>query len=105
MNNSELSSFLSPGWPVDSIESIRNKIDEIDERIIANLAKRSKLTEKIGRYKYKNDLSIYDEKREKEIIKTRRKFAEENGLDPNLVEKIYEPVLEYSKKFQVLNRQ
>ncbi|MFH1521506.1 MAG: chorismate mutase [archaeon] len=105
MENLMLFNLALMWYPLGSIEIFRKEIDETDKVIITNLAKRSKLTEQIGRYKYENNLAIYDEKREKEIFNNLRKFAEENGLDPNLVEKVFEPVLEYSKKFQALNRQ
>lgn len=50
------------------ILKIRRKIDKIDVILVKNFIKRQELSYKIAQIKFKNDIPIFDDKREKEII-------------------------------------
>ncbi|MFH1148639.1 MAG: prephenate dehydratase, partial [Pseudomonadota bacterium] len=63
-----------------TIEQIRAKIDELDEKLVELLGERAKLAYRIGRLKLKNSLSFYDSKREREIVE--RIAAINNGAFP-----------------------
>jgi len=67
---------------VEDIESIRKKIDEIDEEILRLLNERAKLAKEIGEIKKRNNLEIYVPERERAIFEkilrlNRERFGEE----------------------------
>lgn len=54
---------------MENIEQYRIKIDEIDEQIQQLITARAKIALKIFKEKQKNNIPIYDPKRESEILK------------------------------------
>lgn len=82
----------------------RNSIDNIDASVINMLAERFKITQKVGIYKAKHNLSPADKSREREQIARLRKLSEEAQLDPDFSEKfldfIIEEVIHHHKKLR-----
>ena len=56
------------------LEGLRKQIDEIDNSIVILLAKRMEIVKKVGKLKKKSNLPLLDNKRWKEIIKTKKGF-------------------------------
>ena len=83
---------------MEIIENNRKKIDEIDEEIIRLLNERMKLSKEIGKIKQKNNISIEDKEREKELIK--KLFQKKEDLSEDFIEETYSIILKYSKKQQ-----
>lgn len=81
------------------IEHLRDKLDQIDEKIYNLLEERFQLTDEIGNEKRKNNLSIEDLKREVELEeKIKSKFT-----DPILTEsviRIFNQIIRESKSRQ-----
>ena len=50
------------------MEEFRNQIDIIDQSMQNLFLERMQIVKKVAQYKQKNDLPVYDETREKEII-------------------------------------
>jgi len=50
------------------IETYRRKIDSLDTEITGLLKRRFEITDNIGRYKAENNLAVYSETRELEIL-------------------------------------
>jgi chorismate mutase len=75
-----------------NLKKLRKEIDKIDRALLKILAKRFKITRKIGFYKKANKLKIQDKKREKEILKERIHLSRKLNLDQNLVEKIFKQI-------------
>ncbi|QJC33438.1 chorismate mutase [Enterobacteriaceae endosymbiont of Donacia clavipes] len=88
---------------------LRNKIDILDKKLLEIINKRLILVKKVGIIKNKHKLPIYDPKREKYIIKRKRKEAKKKGISPNLIEKILYCIInesylyEQKKNFKKLN--
>jgi len=80
-----------------NLQKFRQKIDQIDEKILKNLAERFKVTKKIGQYKVKHFLSLEDKKRELEMLKFRKVLAKKLGLDKKLIEEIFKLILKKVK--------
>ena len=80
------------------IEKLRNKIDDLDGKILRLFEKRLDLVLKILEYKKENGIKIKDIKREEEILKKVKEIAYEKyyEYDVDLTLKI----LQISKKFQ-----
>ena len=80
----------------NNLKKIRKEIDSADKKIIQALALRFKLTKKIA--KFKKPIKIYDEPREKQIIKNVLTFAQSKNLNKTFSQKIYKEILKESKK-------
>lgn len=78
-----------------SIEEVREAIDTLDEQIITLLGERYKYVKEIVRFKEPTEESIIARHRFDAVISTRRTLAQENGLDPDLIEKLYRDLLSH----------
>ena len=77
-----------------NIEEIRNCIDSIDKSIISQLFLRSSYVKCAS--KYKNIMQeVKAEDRIKSMIMQRRKWAEENELNPDFIQFLFENIVEY----------
>jgi len=83
-----------------NIEEIRKHINRIDTVIITALAERMSLMPEIALYKKANDLSVFDEKREIEIMKSLKRIAKEQGLDEEFVEEVFLSIFNEAKRIQ-----
>jgi chorismate mutase-like protein len=82
------------------IQNFRKKFDNLDTQILNLLNKRNQLSKEIGEYKNKNNLSVQDKKREKQILATIQEKAEKNNLDKKYIKQIFKAVLRSSRKIQ-----
>ena len=82
------------------IEELRKEIDSIDNSIIQLLSKRKGIVKKIAGIKKQENTPVIDKEREQEIIHRLKKLAEENGLDENFIESIYEIIINNSRNEQ-----
>ncbi|NJK84700.1 MAG: isochorismate-pyruvate lyase [Bacteroidales bacterium] len=78
-----------------NIDEIRNAIDELDTQIIQLLGKRFKYVKCVVQYKEKNIDSIVAKERLEAVINSRRNQAEANGLNADVVEKMYRLLINY----------
>jgi len=85
---------------MDRLNSLRKQIDEIDEQIINLITQRFEVVMKIGKYKKKNNLPLLDMKRWKQVLQTKIELAEKLGLDPQLIEDIYNRMHKYSLEIE-----
>lgn len=81
------------------MKELREQIDIIDESIQNLFLERMDLVKKVAAYKKENDLPIYDEEREKQIIKKNLDHIDDLEL-VDLYEEFYRKLLEVSKKYQ-----
>lgn len=70
------------------LKLLRNEIDEIDSQLVELLAKRRRVTTKVGELKSKVGMPIYAPEREEQLIAMRRKQAMEAGVSADLIEDI-----------------
>ena len=82
------------------MKQIRNKIDEIDKKILRLLSERFNLVIKIAKIKNKEGLIIKDSEREDEIFKKLEKEANKLGINPQITKKIYTELLKESRRLQ-----
>ena len=88
---------------MNKLSKWRLKIDKINSQILDIIAKRAKITNKIGKYKKQNNIPIYDSKREKEIHKKMRREAEKKDLNKEFVRKLFDSILIQAKKEMMKN--
>ena len=82
------------------LEKYRNKIDAIDDEIVKLLRKRLNISYKIGKYKTKKNMRIYDKKREIEIFNKINQKAERNNLNERFINKIFKIIIRNSRERQ-----
>jgi len=76
-----------------SIEEVRNAIDAIDEEIISLLDQRFSYVKEV--VKFKKDGDIIAKNRYDQVITSRKQWAAEKGLQPEVIEKVYTLLLNY----------
>ena len=84
----------------DKIKQVRRHIDRIDTVIITVLAERMSLMPEIAEYKKNNEIPIFDEAREVEIMDNLKKIAKEQGLDEGFTEEVFLSLFNESKRIQ-----
>jgi chorismate mutase len=83
-----------------NITEVRKEIDMIDDKIVTLIAERNLLMPTVARYKKENNLPLTNLEREQKILEEKRKLAEELGVDPNIIEKIFTLLFEEAKRVQ-----
>lgn len=83
-----------------TIERIRQKISDIDKRIIALIAKRQDFAVELAHIKQREGMPIRDEKRRASVLDKAFNYAVEQQIDPVNVQRIFEILLEMSEERQ-----
>jgi prephenate dehydratase len=84
----------------DDIDIVRSRIGEIDTAILRLLGERFIHVRLLGRWKARAALPIDSPEREAELRTLYLKAAQREGLDPKLVLRVFELVLEHSRTEQ-----
>ena len=89
---------------MEEINNLRQKINEIDSRIIELLKERLDIVKTIGKHKRDNNIPIVDLKREKEIIEKIVEKTKEQGIkDIEEIKAIYRSIISVSRNIQEKN--
>ncbi|KXA18107.1 chorismate mutase [Gardnerella vaginalis] len=83
---------------VSEIFALRQSIDNIDNAIVALLAERFKVTEKVGEIKARANLATEDKSRENRQASRLKKIAEESGLKEEIALEYLHFVVTAAKK-------
>lgn len=78
-----------------NITDVRNEIDNIDREIIRLLSRRSEYVREVVKYKEPTPAGIEANDRRMAVIESRRQWAEEAGLNPDVIGDIYNKLIEY----------
>jgi len=76
---------------LSEIEKFRKEIDKLDEAIIELLNKRGDLAKKIGDLKNKENIEVFQPKRERKIIERMKSLSK--ILNPNSIESIWKEII------------
>lgn len=82
------------------LNTLRQQIDAIDERLIQAMGERMTISRKIARLKMTDHLEAYQPQRWNELLRQRLTTAQSIGLDPHFVRKLYEAIHEESIRTQ-----
>lgn len=82
----------------DDIAAARAQVDEIDGKIVELLAERFRTTRKIGEHKAELGIEARDADRERRQRETLAKKAETLGVNPELVTRLLELIIEEAVK-------
>lgn len=83
-----------------SIEVLRKQIDGIDDKILQLLSERFALCDAIGLYKKQNQLSVVQNERFAEVLRSWKKQGSQYGLSEELIEKLLQLIHEESINIQ-----
>jgi len=94
---------------METLEEMRKSIDNIDSAIIAMIAERFRVTDRVGVYKAENGLPPKDSAREAKQFDRINDLALEYGLEPELAKtllsKVIDRVVEKHKVLAEANNQ
>jgi len=79
------------------LKKLRQEIDKIDRKLVNLLRQRKNLVQKVGLFKKKHGLPIFNKAREKEIYKKLDKFAQKHGLRKTFLQKIWKIMIDEAK--------
>ncbi len=86
----------TPAAECMSMAEVRAAIDALDRRIIALLQERTAYIDRAGELKSQNGLPARIFDRVEEVMANARRTAGENGLDPDLVEQVWQLLVDWS---------
>ena len=78
---------------MDDIESLREKIDAVDDQILKDIVVRMKICQAIGELKKQQGKPVHDLKRESEVFKRAKERAELYKLDPVKIARLYREIV------------
>ena len=90
----------SPHSPHDELRDCRNAIEVVDRRLVELLSQRVELGLRAADAKRAAGLPLVDPAREAEVLRTVVTAANEHGLPADPVERIFEQIIELSRRAQ-----
>ena len=78
------------------LNTLREKIDKLDQNIVESLNLRIDLVEEIAKFKLENNLTIFQLERWFEILYKRKEQSINLGMDPKIVRDVFELIHKYS---------
>ena len=85
---------------LNRLRHFRKQIDLLDDEIMDVLEKRMRISERIGKYKKENNITIFQNKRWNEIVGNRFTQALEKDLSEEFVDKVFRAIHQESIKKQ-----
>jgi chorismate mutase len=96
----EIRDLLKTPYQSLALESLRMKMDSIDEQLIELLKGRNELSKAIALYKKDKGLTVLQIERYREIVKTRLMLSDDLGLDRDFIRAVLEQVHKESIRVQ-----
>ncbi len=84
----------------EQLQSIRSRLDDLDQRLVQALAERQRLVAEVATVKADPALPLHDVQRERDLLSRVSALAETEGLDGYFVQSLYRRILEHSVRFQ-----
>ena len=90
----------------ENLNVLRKQIDECDDNIIQELAKRMRVAREIGTYKKEHDITVLQTGRYNEILEKRGAQGEQCGMSAEFVKVIFEAIHEESvrQQMEIINK-
>jgi chorismate mutase len=83
---------MTPAAP--DLTEIRQRIDDVDERLVALLAERARLVGEVVHYKRANHMAVVDRAREDRMLARISGLAEAEGLDPRVAQQVLRTIID-----------
>lgn len=90
----------------ENLAELRKQIDECDNNLIEELAKRMRIAREIGTYKKEHDMTILQTGRYNEILDKRGSQGALCGMDSEFIKKVFEAIHEESvrQQMEIINK-
>ena len=90
----------------ENLAELRKQIDECDNNLIEELAKRMRIAREIGTYKKEHDMTVLQTSRYNEILDKRGSQGALCGMDSDFIKKVFEAIHEESvrQQLEIINR-
>ncbi len=85
--------FEPEDHPLD-LSEIRDRIDDVDRRLVALLAERSRVVGEVVRYKRARHMGVVDRAREEAMLAKIGDTASQAGLDPRVARAVLRTVID-----------
>lgn len=91
---------ISVSMQTEGLDELRRQIDQWDDELLRILRNRMSISEKIGEYKKRENITILQTGRWTEILETRLKNARKMGLSEQFVIQVFKQIHQESINFQ-----
>lgn len=90
-----------------TLAELRDRIDKLDDKLILLLEERMKVVDKIGRYKKKNNITILQNKRWDDMLRSRLILGNRKGLSDEVINKVFRAIHQESinKQTHIMNEE
>ena len=85
---------MKPPEHCSSLQEVRAEIDRIDRQIVTLIGERAHYVKAAARFK-DSEHAVAAPDRFASMLQTRRRWAQESGLSPDIVETIYRDLVNY----------
>lgn len=85
----------------ENLTELRKQIDECDNNLIAELAKRMRIAREIGTYKKEHNMTVLQAGRYNEILDKYGNMAVQCELEPEFIKNVFEAIHEESVRLQI----
>ena len=85
---------------MDELTKLRRQLDRIDQVIVTALGERMELLQPITRVKKEENVPIFAEKRDREVLRHAKTFAKQYRLDQRFLQSVYKLIFEEAKRLQ-----
>jgi len=88
-----------------TLAELRDKIDKLDDKLINVIDERMKVVESIGNYKKENNITILQNKRWDDMLRSRLILGERKGLSDDFINKVFQAIHQESinKQTRIMN--
>ena len=90
----------------EDLGQLRKQIDECDDSLIQELAKRMRVAREIGQFKKEHGITVFQNNRYNEILEKRAKQGEQCQMSGEFMKKVFEAIHEESvrQQMEILNK-
>ncbi|MDR0977187.1 MAG: bifunctional 3-deoxy-7-phosphoheptulonate synthase/chorismate mutase type II [Prevotellaceae bacterium] len=85
----------------EPLSQLRKQIDECDNNLMQELAKRMRISREIGTFKKEHDMTVLQTGRYNEILDKRGERGEQLGMDAEFIKRVWEAIHEESVRQQL----
>lgn len=82
------------------LDNWRKQIDQLDEKVLNLLAKRTEIVRKIGKFKKEQNISAFDKNRWEQVLSANIKKGETLGLSKEFIRNLLHLIHKYCLKIQ-----
>ena len=83
----------------DRLLQLRNQIDMVDEELLISLNRRAKLVIEVGQIKQKENIDIFDPRREAQLMK-RLNSLNKGPIENEMLQELFQSLINTLKKLQ-----